>query len=106
MRPRDELDEWTTYSLADDLDHDALVAPPVEFAVEDLLPRSEIELAVRDGHDHFTAHDLPFVMRVAVVFAGAVVVIALRRRVIRREPFEPALVVLVQSRLVVVDEDG
>ena len=44
-----------------------------------------------------------FMMRVGVVFAGAVVVIACDR-LVGRELFEPLVVVLVQAALVVVDE--
>ena len=47
----------------------------VEFAVEDLFPRAEIEFAFGDGDDDFAAHDLAFHVGVGVVFAGAVVVV-------------------------------
>ena len=43
-------------------------------------------------------------MGVAVVLAGPVVMVALGARVERRELLEPALVVLVQPGLVIVDE--
>jgi hypothetical protein len=56
----------------------SLRPPSVEFAVEDLLPRAEIELTARNGDYHFAAHDLPFQMRIGVVFARAVVMIARR----------------------------
>jgi hypothetical protein len=54
---------------------------------------------------HLAAHHLTFVMRVAVVLAGTIVMIALRARVVRRQPFEPSLVILMKAGLVVVDED-
>jgi hypothetical protein len=69
-----------------------------------LLPRAEIEPPSVTGHDDFAPHDLPLVVRVAVVFAGAVVVVAFRARIVRREPFQPTAVVVVKPRLVVVDE--
>src|SRR5262249_44744024 len=47
---------------------------------------------------------LALVVRVAVVLAGAVVMVALGARVVRGELLEPTGVVLVQPRLVVVDE--
>src|SRR4029077_9221775 len=93
-----------TASLPDDLDEHALLAPAIELAVEDLLPRTEVERAAGDGDDDLAAHDLALVVRVAVVFAGAIVVIAFRTRVEGRELLEPAGIVLVQARLVVVDE--
>ena len=65
--------EATHELLPDDLDEHALRAPAVELAVEDLLPRPEVELAVGDGHDHLAAHDLALDVRVGVVLAGVVV---------------------------------
>ena len=58
------------------------------------------------GDRHLAPHDLALVVGITVVFPGAVVMVALGARVERREPLEPALVVLVQARLVVVDEDA
>ena len=72
---------------------------PVELAVEDLLPRPEIELAARDRDDHFPAHDLPLEVRIPVVLAGVVVTI-LRDRLVRRERLQPALEIGVQAALV------
>ena len=80
-------------------------APPaVELAVEDLLPRAEVELAVGDRDDDFAAHDLALEVRVGVVLAGAVVVVG-AGRLVRRELFQPDFVVVMQPALVVVDED-
>ena len=76
--------------LADYFDQHTFRPPPIELTVEDLLPRSKIKTAVRDGHDNFTAHDLSFVMCIGVVFARAVVGVTLRRRVKRCEFLEPA----------------
>src|SRR6185436_16063304 len=45
-------------SLADDLDQHALPAPAVELAVEDLLPRSEVELPRGDRHHDLATHHL------------------------------------------------
>src|SRR3990170_3154334 len=61
----------------DDLDEHPLRAVAIELAVEDLLPRAEVERAVGGRDDDLAAHDLALVMRVAVVFAGAIVVVAL-----------------------------
>jgi HTH-type transcriptional regulator/antitoxin HigA len=46
-------------SLPDDLHEYALRPVAVELAVEDLLPRPEIQLALGNCHDDFSAHDLP-----------------------------------------------
>ncbi len=67
------------HSFSDDFYQDAFCAAAVELAVKDLFPRAEIEFALGDGDHHFPAHDLPLVMGVAVVFAGAIVMIGLRR---------------------------
>ena len=62
--------------------------PAVEFAVEDLLPRAEIEFAVGDRHDHLAPHDLAFQVRIGVILAGPVVTV-LGNRFVRGEFFQP-----------------
>jgi hypothetical protein len=62
-------------SLSNDFYEHTLPSIPVELAVEDLLPWSEVHFAVGDSDHHFTARDLPLEMRVCIVLAGSVVVI-------------------------------
>ena len=76
----------------------------VEFTVEDLLPGAEVKPASRDRYHHLAAHHLPLEVSVGVVLAGPVMGVTLRRRVERREPLEPPLVILVKPRLIIVDE--
>ena len=90
--------------LANDLNQHSFRSASVELAVKNLLPGAEIELPVGNGDDNLPAHDLPFVMGVAVVLAGAVVVVGLRRGIVRGKLLQPSLVVFVEPRLVVVDE--
>ena len=90
--------------LADNLYQDAFLPAAIEFAVEDLFPRAEIELAFRNRDNNFATHDLAFQVRIRVVFAGAIVAIGGSRRV-RRQFLQPQLVVMMQARFVVVDED-
>src|SRR5678815_4608826 len=59
--------------LSNNLNEHPLAASSIEFAVKDLLPRTEVELAATDCNHHFPAHDLTFHVRVGVVFAGAIV---------------------------------
>jgi hypothetical protein len=44
--------------LPDDLNQHLLVSIAVEFAIEDLLPRAEVEATAGDGEDDLAAHDL------------------------------------------------
>ncbi len=81
-----------------------LPPPPVKLAVKDPLPRAKVEAAVRHSNDDLAAHNLPFQMRVRVILAGAVVPVLVDRRV-RRQLFEPYLVIVVQATLIVVDEN-
>jgi hypothetical protein len=67
----------------DYLDQHSLFSSAVEFAVENLFPRAEIQFAFGDRNDNFAAHDLTLQVRIGVVFAGAVVSIGVRRRVRR-----------------------
>lgn len=92
-------------SLPDDLRENPLPPPSVEFAVEDLLPGTEVELAGGDGHHHFAAHDLALHVRVGVIFAGAVVTV-LRDRLVRGQFLQPVVVVLEEAVLRVVDVDA
>ncbi len=92
--------------LADDFYKYAFLPPAVEFAVKDLLPRAEVELAVGDGNHDLAAHDLALVMGIGVVFAGAVVVVSFGRRIERREFLEPLLVIMQKTRLIIVDENA
>src|SRR5882762_6913274 len=91
-------------SLANDFHQDALVSAAVKLPVKDLFPGTEIKFAVRNCDYDFPAHYLAFVMRVAVVFAGAIVMITLRAGIERRQPFQPPLVVFVKTRLVIINE--
>ena len=92
-------------SLADDFHQHPLSSPAVELAVEDLLPRPEVERAFGNGHHDLTAHDLALEMRVGVVLAGAVVIV-LRGRLVRGELLEPDVVVVQEAVLAVVDIDA
>src|SRR5262245_760047 len=49
----------TSLLLPDDLDQHPLGPVAVELAVEDLLPRPEVQLTLGNGDDDFAAHDLP-----------------------------------------------
>ena len=91
-------------SFPNDFDEGAFAAAAVKFAVEDLLPGTEVQFAFGDGDDDFAAHDLAFHVGVGVVLAGAVVAVLGGWRV-RREFFQPDIVVVEQTVLGVVDED-
>jgi len=90
-------------SRTDDFDKHPLPAAAVEFAVEDLLPRAEIEFALGDRDHDFAAHDLALQMGVGVVFAAAIVAIG-GGGGMGRQLFEPEFVIVMQTGLVVVDE--
>ena len=55
------------------LDEDSLAPSAVEFAVENLFPRPEVQFAFGDRDDDFAAHDLALEVGVGVVFTGAIV---------------------------------
>src|ERR1039458_4244088 len=64
---------------------------PVELAIKDLFPWSEVEPAVGNGDNDFAAHDLAFHVGVGVVFAGAIVMVTLGRRIEGGQFLEPLL---------------
>src|SRR5919198_1092463 len=90
--------------LADRLEDDALAPPPVELGVEDLLPRTEVELPVRDREDDLVRHQLALEVRVGVVLT--VVVAVLVGRLVGCEALEPVVEVLDEPGLGVVHVDG
>lgn len=102
-------DSWHHISLPNDLHQNPLAAAAIKLIVKNVLPRAEVELAIGNGDHHLTSHDLAFVMRVGVVFAGAVMQVAAAGRVGAGvegdEFFQPAIIVLVQAAFVVVNED-
>src|SRR5438128_70466 len=68
-------------SLPKNLDQHPLRSPPIELPIKNLLPRAEVELAATDRHHDLATHNLPFVVRIGVVLARAIVLIPLRRRI-------------------------
>ena len=90
--------------FADDLNQNTLGPASIKLTVEDGLPGSEVKPAVGDGDKNLTSHNLTFVMGVTVVLARAIVLVT-TDRFMRGKIFKPALVVFMQSSLVVVYED-
>jgi hypothetical protein len=102
-RRQETGDRRQKHLLSNDLYEDALLPLAIELAVEDLLPRSEVELAIRDGDDDLASHDRTFEMGVGVVLAGIVAILG--DRFMRGELLKPDIEVLVQATFIVVDED-
>src|SRR3712207_3233960 len=88
------------------LDDDALRALPVPLAVEDALPRAEVQTPIGDWDDDLVANGQRSEMRGRVVLPGAAVVAVPLGVPGRDVVLEPVEDVLPQSRLVVVDEHG
>ena len=88
--------------FADDLDEHSLLPLPVEFAVEDLFPRSEVQLAVRDCHDHLASHDLTLDVRVRIILTSIVVAV-LVNWFMRYKPLEKIIEVLQETPLIIID---
>jgi hypothetical protein len=83
------LEQRNCNLLSDDLDEDFFAASPIEFAVEDLFPRPEIQLPLSDGDDDFPPHDLSFHVSVSVVLAGAIVLVPRGRWIKRCQALKP-----------------
>src|SRR3954462_1932520 len=87
------LEQYTLRSLA------------VPLAVEYALPRTEIELPFRNGHDHFVPDRQRTQMRRSVVFARAAIVPVILWRPRRDSLLQPIEDVLPQPGLVIVHEN-
>ena len=92
------------FLFSDDFDQGMFAAHAVEFIIENLFPGAEIELAVGDGDDGFSAHDRAFEMGVGVVLKAVVPVLVIG--FFRSEGFEPFFIVGMEAGLVIVDEDA
>jgi hypothetical protein len=91
-------------SLLSDYFHQHSLAPSaVEFAVENLFPRAEVQFAFGDCNDDFPAHDLTLEVGVGIVFASAIVAIS-GSRLMRREFFQPDLIIVMESRFIVINK--
>ncbi len=84
-------------------DEHSLAPSAVEFAVENLFPRPEVQFAFGDRDDDFATHDLTLEVGVSIVFASAIVSIS-GRRLVRREFFQPELVIVMESRFIVINK--
>jgi hypothetical protein len=92
-----------TLSLSDDFHEHSLVPSAVEFAVENLFPRPEVQFAFGNRDDDFAAHDLALEVGVSIVFASAIVAIS-GGRLVRRQFFQPDLVIVMEARFIVINK--
>jgi len=91
--------------FTDDLNEYPLAPASIEFAVEYLLPGAEVEFAPCYRHYYFAAHDLAFQVGVGIILTGVVMAVTAYRGV-RGEVFEPCGVIVMQSSLIIVNENG
>ena len=90
--------------LTNDFDQHTFLSPAIKLTIKDLLPGPEVQLASCDCNDNLASHHLSFDVRVGIVLAGLVVMIA-ANGFVWRELFEPGFVIVMQSAFVVIDED-
>jgi hypothetical protein len=62
--------------LSDDFDDDPFGALPIEFAVEETLPGTKVDLAIGDGQNYLVMQQEVFEVGIAVVLACLVMAIA------------------------------
>ena len=89
--------------LSNNLNQKTLSAFAVEFIIEDVFPRPQVQLAVCDGDHDLPAHDLPFHVAVGIVFIAVVAILAVG--FFRSELFQPHLVIMMQAGFIIVDKD-
>lgn len=90
--------------VADDFDQNPFGPASVEFSVEYLLPGAKIELPFGHGHYHFPSHYRSFEVGIAIVLTGAIVPIQ-TQRFVGSQLFQPAIKILMQTALIVVDKN-
>src|SRR5215467_3490780 len=86
-------------SFPHDFNDHPLVPLTIEFGVENSLPCAQIQPAGRNGYDHFVMDQERLQMRIAVIFAGIVMLVLLAKW---RQVLQPVVDVFDQSTLVIV----
>ncbi len=89
--------------LSDNFNQNPLPSPPVKLTVEDLFPGAKVQMSVRDGHDDFPPHDLPFQMGIPVILTRSVMSVP-RDGIVGGDILQPFLIVLMQTGFIIVDE--
>lgn len=92
-------------SLANNFLKHTFAAAAIGLAVENRIPGAEVQFAPDNGYYDLAPHNLAFRVRIGIVFTGAVVMI-LRRWLMRREHFQPVVVVMQQAVFSIVDLDA
>ena len=90
--------------FADYFNEYSFFSPAIELTIKDLFPGAEIKSSVSDGNNHFTSHDLSFEMRIGIIFIAIVTI--LMHRLMRRQLFQPDLIIVMQPGFVIVDKYG
>ena len=65
-------------SLSNHFHQHSLGPATIKLTIENLFPRTEIEIPIGNGHNNLAPHDLAFHMGICIVFAGTIVSVLLR----------------------------
>jgi len=76
---------------------------PIEFPIKKLFPWSEIEFPLCDGYDDFASHDGSLQVGIGIVLVAVMLVLGVG--LFRGELLQPDFEVLVESGLIVINED-
>ncbi len=90
--------------FSDDFDQNPLSSSAVKFSVKDLLPGAEIELSLRDCHNHFSPHDLAFQMGIGIILSDIMAI--LFNRFVGSKFLKPDFEIVVESRFIIINENG
>ena len=91
--------------VTNDLYQHPLFSLTVKLSIENLFPWAKIERSLCNGHNDLTPHYLPLHVCIGIVFKGEVVAIP-GYRFMGRNLFEPFPVIIVETRLIIVDKNG
>jgi hypothetical protein len=92
------------YILFTDYFHqDPFFSSAVKFSVKNPLPGAEIQFSLCDSDYAFPAHDLPLHVGIGIVFTH--IVLVLGYRFMGGQFFQPLVIVMVQSGLIIVDKN-
>ena len=89
-------------SLSDDFDDDPFAALPIEFTVEEALPRTKVNTAIGDRQDYLVMEQEIFEVGIAIVFTCLMMAIA---GIFGCQLLCPFHDVAVEARFLVLDDD-
>jgi len=81
-------------SLTNDFNQYPLIPLSIKFTIKDSFPSPKMQISICYSHHHFSAHNLPFMVSISIVFSGSIMMVFFRAWIKWGNFFQPTLVIL------------